>query len=69
MDEKGGSVRTLLTDYRNAFHLIYHNILYTKLQGIDLKPSVLNWIVDFYTSKISKSEAQFKLLFELETGS
>ena len=46
MDERGGTVRALLTDYRKAFDLIDHNILCQKLQR-NLKPSVFNWIVDF----------------------
>lgn len=54
VDEKGGSVWTLLTDYRKAFDLIDHNILYTKLQGICLKPSVFNWIVDFLRGRFQR---------------
>ena len=42
VDKEGGCVRSLVTDYRNAFDLIDHNILYAKLQGIGLKPSTLN---------------------------
>ena len=47
VDEKDGSVRILLTDYRKAFDLVDHNILCMKLQKIGLKSSVFNWIVDF----------------------
>ncbi len=47
VDKTGGSVRILLTDYRKAFDLIDHNLLYEKLRKLGLKPSVFNWIVDF----------------------
>ena len=47
VDKKGGCVRSLITDYCKAFDLIDHNILYSKLQEIGLKPSTLNWISDF----------------------
>ncbi len=33
VDKTGGSVRILLTDYRKAFDLIDHNILYEKVTG------------------------------------
>jgi hypothetical protein len=42
VDKEGGCVRSLVTDYRKAFDLIDHNILYAKLLEIGLKPSILN---------------------------
>ena len=54
VDKTGGSVRTLLTDYRKAFDLIDHNILYEKLRRLGLKSSVLNWIVDFLCGRFQR---------------
>ena len=54
VDKEGGCVRSLVTDYRKAFDLIDHNILYTKLQGIGLKPSTLNWIFDFWKESLQR---------------
>ena len=42
------------SDYRKAFDLIGHNILYTKLQEIGLKPSTLNWISDFLMGRLQR---------------
>ncbi len=44
---EGVCVRSLVTDYRKAFDLIDHNILYANLQGKGPKPSILNWTSDF----------------------
>ena len=54
VDKVGGCVRSLVTDYRKAFDLIDHKILYTKLQGIGLKPSTLNWISDFLKGRLQR---------------
>ena len=47
LDKSDSSVRALLLDYRIAFDMIDHNILYEKLQGICVRPLVLKWILDF----------------------
>ena len=52
VDEEGRCIRSLVTDYRKAFDLIDHNILYTKLQGIGLKPSTLNWVFYFLKERL-----------------
>ena len=54
VDKQGGCVRSLVTDYRKAFDLIDHNILYAKLQGIGLKPSTLNWIFDILKGRLQR---------------
>ena len=54
VDEDDGCVRSLVTDYRKAFDLIDHNTLCTKLQGIGLKPSTLNWISDFLKRRLQR---------------
>ena len=45
------SVRVTLFDFRKAFDLVDHNIILNKLQTLDIKPSVVNWIVDFLTNR------------------
>lgn len=50
-DGNGASVRVTLFDFRKAFDLVDHNILLNKLKTLDIKPSVVNWIVDFLTNR------------------
>lgn len=47
VDRENGCVRSLVTDYPKAFDLIDHNVLCAKPLEIGLKPSSLNWILDF----------------------
>ena len=54
VDKEGGGVRSPVTDYRKAFDLIDHNILYEKLREIGLKPSTLNWISDFLKGRLQR---------------
>ena len=46
-DGTGSTVRTVLLDFRKAFDLVDHHILVTKLQNLGVKPSAINWIIDF----------------------
>ena len=41
VNKEGECVRSLITDYRKAFDLIDHNILYAKLLELGLKPLTL----------------------------
>ena len=34
-------------DYRKAFDLIGHSLLFTKLKGCSINPCIINWICDF----------------------
>ena len=43
----GASVRTALLDFRKAFDLVDHNILVGKLHTLGVKPTAINWIIDF----------------------
>ena len=40
-------VRTVLLDFRKAFDLVDHNILVGKLHTLGVKPTAINWIIDF----------------------
>ena len=53
-DKEGGCVRSLITDYRKAFDLIDHDILFAKLQDIGLKPSTLR-------EAVRKNQTKFKI--------
>ena len=46
-DGTGSTVRTALLDFRKAFDLVNHHILVAKLLSLGVKPSVVNWIIDF----------------------
>ena len=46
-DGTGSTVRTALLDFRKAFDLVDHHILVAKLLSLGVKPSVVNWIIDF----------------------
>ena len=43
----GSTVRTALLDFRKAFDIDDHHILVAKLLSLGVKPSVVNWIIDF----------------------
>ena len=47
IDGTGSKVRVSLPDYREAFDLVDHNLLTAKLFSLGVKPSVVNWIIDF----------------------
>jgi hypothetical protein len=46
-DGTASTVRTILLDFRKAFDLVDHNILVAKLFSIGIKPTAVNWIIDF----------------------
>ena len=46
-DGNGSTVRTALLDFREAFDLVARHILIAKLPSLSVKPSVVNWIIDF----------------------
>ena len=50
-DGTGSTVRTALLDFRKAFDLVDHHILVAKLLSLGVKPSVVNWIIDFQRSR------------------
>ena len=43
----GATVRTGLLDFWKPFDLVDHHVLITKLFSLGVKPTVMNWIVDF----------------------
>ena len=50
-DGNGLTVRTVLLDYRKAFDLIDHHLLIAKLFSLGVKPTTVNWIIDFLRSR------------------
>ena len=46
-DGTSSTVRTILLDFRKAFDLVDHNILVAKLFSIGVKPTAVNWVIDF----------------------
>ena len=46
-DGIGATVRTALLDFRKAFDLVDYNILVGQLRTFGVKPTAINWIIDF----------------------
>ena len=53
-DGNGSVIRTILFDYRKAFDLIDHSVLFGKLSQLDIPRSVANWIIDFLTHRFQR---------------
>ena len=46
-DGTGSCVRIALLDYRKAFDLVDHKLLIAKLFSLGIKPTTVNWLIDF----------------------
>ena len=46
-DGTGAAIRTAFVDFRKAFDLVDHQTLIAKLLSLEVKPTSLNWIIDF----------------------
>ena len=46
-DGTGTTIRTALLDFKKAFDLVDHHILISKLFSLGIKPTIVNWIIDF----------------------
>ena len=53
-DGTSSAVRVILLDFKKAFDLVDHNILVAKLYSYGIKPTVLNWIVDFLRNRYQR---------------
>ena len=53
-DGTGSTIRTLLFDYRKAFDLIDYDVLVNKICLLDLPHSIVNWIIDFLSSRYQR---------------
>ena len=51
MDGTGSTVRTALLDFQKAFDLVDHHILFGKLLTLGVKPTVVNWVIDFLRNR------------------
>ena len=40
-------VRTVLLDFKKAFDFVDHNLLIAELYSLSVKPTVVNWIIEF----------------------
>ena len=54
-DGNGSTVRTALLDYRKAFGLVGHHLLIAKLFSLGVKPTTVNWIIDFLRDRQQRS--------------
>ena len=50
-DGTGSTVRTALIDFRKACDLVDHHILVAELLSLGVKPTVVNWVIDFLRSR------------------
>ena len=48
------TIQTVLFDYRNAFDLIAHDILVSKLCCLALPASIIIWIIDFLSDRAQR---------------
>lgn len=68
IDGTGSKVRVSLPDYRKAYDLVAQNLLTAKLFSFGVKPSVVNWIIDFLGERFkrvkisSENYSNFKLV-------
>ena len=46
-DSLNADVRTVLLDFKKAFDFVDHNLLIAKLYSLSVKPTVVNWIIEF----------------------
>ena len=46
-DSTGATVRTALLHFRKAFDLVDHHVLIAQQYSLGVKPTIVNWIVDF----------------------
>ena len=46
-DGSGVAIRTVLLDYRKALDLADHSLLIAKLYSLGIRPSIINWIIEF----------------------
>ena len=45
-------VRLLFVDFRKAFDIINHNILFRKMQDINLSPHLIRWLLSFLVNRL-----------------
>ena len=51
-DGTSSTVRTALLDFIKAFNLVDHHILVAKLLSLGVKPTVVNWVIDFLQQRV-----------------
>mgnify|MGYP001548856308 CR=1 FL=1 len=52
--DAGGSVRTVFVDFRKAFDLVNHNILFTKLRQYDIPHFLLKWFSSYLSNRYQR---------------
>lgn len=50
-DGNSSTVITVLSDHRKAFDFIDHGIVLQKLCKLDIKLSIINWVIDFQSNR------------------
>ena len=55
-DSLNADVRAVLPDFKKAFDFIDHTLLIAKLYSLLVKPTVVNWIIEFLRDKSQRVE-------------
>ena len=63
-DETGSTVRVVLFDYRKAFDLIDHTILFRKLLTLDIPYGKTCWVIDFLKNRQQRVKLERECLSE-----
>ena len=53
--DSGGSVRTVFVDFRKAFDLVNHNVLFNKLKKYDIPDFSLLWLGSYLSNPPTES--------------
>ena len=53
-DGNGAVIRSIRFDYRKAFDIIDHSVLFRKLSELEIPHSVINWTYDFLTNRYQR---------------
>jgi hypothetical protein len=59
--DSGGSVRTVFVDFRKAFDLVDHNVLFTKLLKYQLPNFMLKWFSSYLSNRYQRVRADHHL--------
>ena len=60
-----GSVRTVFVDFRKAFDLVDHNILFAKLTKYNIRSFLLLWFASYLTNREQRVRVtQFSVQFQ-----
>jgi len=63
-DGNGADIRSILLDYKKAFDLVDHHLLIAKRYSLGVKPTVINWLIDFLRDRMQRVKLNDKCYSE-----